>query len=318
MPFDQGPSPRVRGNRRSRVVEQARPRSIPACAGKPAAGETRRPIQAVHPRVCGETHHHIREFSVDRGPSPRVRGNRRSRCERVDLQRSIPACAGKPRASARIASRRRVHPRVCGETHRGRTLAQDLRGPSPRVRGNPLFALIHPVLRGSIPACAGKPQAEIARIDKERVHPRVCGETRSILAWMTTPSGPSPRVRGNRSRARGKRPRPRSIPACAGKPNPEYSDESSAPVHPRVCGETSVASGRATSSKGPSPRVRGNRCASRCNTWRVRSIPACAGKPLRQSDPVSSRMSKIVPAYADSPAMRRIRLHTSRASGSAR
>ena len=50
-------------------------------------------------------------------------------------------------------------------------------------------------------------------------------------------------------------------------------------VYPRVCGGTRTAASSAASTKGLSPRVRGNpQCAT---TWqrRLRSIPACAGEP---------------------------------------
>ena len=50
-------------------------------------------------------------------------------------------------------------------------------GLSPRVRGNlALVALLLVALR-SIPACAGEPQAALAKIRLTWVYPRVCGGT---------------------------------------------------------------------------------------------------------------------------------------------
>ena len=75
--FTMGPSPRVRGSRRPRPGDDTPPRSIPACAGKPARVLLGGQEEGVHPRVCGEA---VRSDLVDvigRGPSPRVRGSRR-------------------------------------------------------------------------------------------------------------------------------------------------------------------------------------------------------------------------------------------------
>ena len=94
-----------------------------------------------------------------------------------------------------------------------------------------------------------------------------------------SPSGLSPRVRGN---LRGEEPagfRRRSIPACAGKPLAAAEERVDPVVYPRVCGETSMASRVAAAIDGLSPRVRGNRRLIPRLARGLRSIPACAGKP---------------------------------------
>ena len=53
-PLTLGPSPRVRGSRGGSGPPQELPRSIPACAGKPARHALRTRDSWVHPRVCGE------------------------------------------------------------------------------------------------------------------------------------------------------------------------------------------------------------------------------------------------------------------------
>ena len=50
-----GLSPRVRGNRRLAQRPDIRARSIPACAGEPAAGDIILEVNKVYPRVCGGT-----------------------------------------------------------------------------------------------------------------------------------------------------------------------------------------------------------------------------------------------------------------------
>ena len=92
--------------------------------------------------------------------------------------------------------------------------------------------------------------------------------------------GLSPRGRGNHNAADLPPHRLRSIPAWAGEPPFARPKPSSARVYPRVGGGTKtwLAPGRST--RGLSPRGRGNRPASgRCVPPR-RSIPAWAGEPL--------------------------------------
>ena len=109
-------SPRVRGNRgRGETRRRAEP-SIPACAGEPIASSPWDSCESVYPRVCGGTGRRIAQTaaprvyprvcggtdfaqwtaSVQKGLSPRVRGNRHHRVAAQRPRRSIPACAGEP------------------------------------------------------------------------------------------------------------------------------------------------------------------------------------------------------------------------------
>ena len=143
----------------------------------------------------------VREM-LSKGPSPRVRGSRKSRPASARCSGSIPACAGKPSPPPRIQTDCRVHPRVCGEAMGLSLRAACGRGPSTRVRGSPRHEPRADARARSIPACAGKPVSDLRAVDLVRVHPRVCGE-----AWMPPPHifaipGPSPRVRGSRAGGR--------------------------------------------------------------------------------------------------------------------
>ena len=171
-----GLSPRVRGNLRESGVQQARLRSIPACAGEPLrprrADDLPRSIPAcagepfiffrvrqkswVYPRVCGGTYltgpflrraeglsprvrgnrTGCRPTTTGTGLSPRVRGNQRRPSRRSQWHRSIPACAGEPSGVTSTPSRLRVYPRVCGGTGTAPHHMASERGLSPRVRGN--------------------------------------------------------------------------------------------------------------------------------------------------------------------------------------
>ena len=113
-----GLSPRVRGNR----------------LRTPA----RRGLRWVYPRVCGGTRGPSWRFRNRTGLSPRVRGNRKLQGPSQHGHGSIPACAGEPPPSGSPEASATVYPRVCGGTANDFDGASNVRGLSPRVRGNPL------------------------------------------------------------------------------------------------------------------------------------------------------------------------------------
>ena len=112
----EGLSPRVRGNRADGAAAVHLGGSIPACAGEPRRRTRRRTRRGVYPRVCGGTGSAICTLLTAEGLSPRVRGNLAVVGAAVDVDGSIPACAGEPRPAHAAPSRRRVYPRVCGGT----------------------------------------------------------------------------------------------------------------------------------------------------------------------------------------------------------
>ena len=91
--------------------------------------------------------------------------------------------------------------------------------------------------------------------------------------------GLSPRVRGNPSPRAKRVACLGSIPACAGEPNEQHTNDPLSKVYPRVCGGTYFESNADRNSDGLSPRVRGNRMGHYLWGQWVRSIPACAGEP---------------------------------------
>ena len=193
------------------------------------------------------------------GLSPRVRGNLPYGPHRGIVRRSIPACAGEPRAYRHAAAPGQVYPRVCGGTADAPRLPLIPLGLSPRVRGNP-----------------AKPRASAWPC---WVYPRVCGGTAPEAAGVARPPGLSPRVRGNPVVAGGRRYGLRSIPACAGEPTAAPAGHCGSTVYPRVCGGTLLAPARPILEGGLSPRVRGNRIPCRIASAGAGSIPACAGEP---------------------------------------
>ena len=192
-----GLSPRVRGNRpRWWAAYQGR-RSIPACAGEPAAAMGISSDQEVYPRVCGGTSYSPAPILNSKGLSPRVRGNRSRTRSPGLVQGSIPACAGEPLPYPLPDRQIEVYPRVCGGTNRSLRRRARRRGLSPRVRGNRIGVIAGPPDPGSIPACAGEPSRGWAPGSSGRVYPRVCGGTPAGADFRFGAGGLSPRVRGN-------------------------------------------------------------------------------------------------------------------------
>ena len=122
---------------------------------------------------------------------------------------------------------------------------------------------------GSIPACAGEPNAESAS--------QTCG-------GHHLEAGLSPRVRGNRCRAEQCDRNPGSIPACAGEPSGRAFNPSAC-LSPRVRGNPSSQRAR-PHEQGLSPRVRGNHAVSEAFGKAIGSIPACAGEPECKPSPL--------------------------------
>ena len=211
------------------------------------------------------------------GSSPRVRGTGLHDARAMRGQWFIPACAGNGAVIFNARPGDLVHPRVCGERAtrpRGQVLAF---GSSPRVRGTVEQPETDAPKVRFIPACAGNGQIVGRGTRVHEVHPRVCGERRSIRLARRATGGSSPRVRGTVPRlGRGRLCR-RFIPACAGNGwNPNWHSPTF-PVHPRVCGERSMMRDTWSIHVGSSPRVRGT--VRHLNPPRLtdRFIPACAG-----------------------------------------
>ena len=273
-----GLSPRVRGNLHGLETGEAEKRSIPACAGEPAAQGAQGLQEGVYPRVCGGTSCRFAPTLAKGGLSPRVRGNHVQAADQAGATRSIPACAGGTHVGrVRTYRDRGLSPRVRGNPKRLRSCSAT--GLSPRVRGNRYRRPCRIPLPGSIPACAGEPLACRCLRPAGGVYPRVCGGTPSASARARSATGLSPRVRGNREPAGQRLVKHGSIPACAGEPVQGRDEITHGKVYPRVCGGTFQSAAGTGWPGGLSPRVRGNHN----NEWRCvdcgGSIPACAGEP---------------------------------------
>ena len=208
-----------------------------------------------------------------------MRGNPGTTPARRQSRGSIPACAGEPAHRHLHGGGGWVYPRVCGGTDRPVLESGRQKGLSPRVRGNRSPRCLAGERVRSIPACAGEPPPSILTPARRPVYPRVCGGTTCCIRNWVDGEGLSPRVRGNRGTRRRPAGRRRSIPACAGEPDPDKGKIPCPWVYPRVCGGTPSGGGDTGQPAGLSPRVRGNRVGRPALDDVARSIPACAGEP---------------------------------------
>ena len=145
----------MRGTRDLRVRARRAIRLIPAHAGNAQSQRQRRPIEAAHPRACGERIRSLNGAAARYGSSPRMRGTRcrleqRSHSPsahpracgergsmplRVPEIRLIPAHAGNANASRARLTTSSAHPRACGERVESDVPVFLRPGSSPRMRG---------------------------------------------------------------------------------------------------------------------------------------------------------------------------------------
>ena len=112
---DAGLSPRSRGSPSLRALDDTRTGSIPALAGKPGTRRLHACSGWVYPRARGEAEPSDVAGRDVGGLSPRSRGSRAKSVCVVEIQRSIPALAGKPCSGTPISLHGQVYPRARGE-----------------------------------------------------------------------------------------------------------------------------------------------------------------------------------------------------------
>ena len=213
-----------------------------------------------HPCVGGEN---VRgSWRVRRwvGSSPRGRGKPPSPSWAQSAHRLIPAWAGKTEMGGIEPPARRAHPRVGGENLKTPWFQCSRWGSSPRGRGKRDPSAEGRIIRGLIPAWAGKTRAKAPCASAVWAHPRVGGENRGATANTISDQGSSPRGRGKRRGKGRERRRRRLIPAWAGK--------------------TWTSGGGVPTGVGSSPRGRGKPFGADAHHDFSRLIPAWAGKTL--------------------------------------
>ena len=231
-----------------------------------------------HPRSRGENLIPTVMQLSSVGSSPLTRGKLEDMCG-VSLSRGlIPAHAGKTPTGARGPASCRAHPRSRGENRWGRGFAGREAGSSPLTRGKRLASRVCIVIRGLIPAHAGKTVLRVLRAGACAAHPRSRGENHPPQAGTRRYHGSSPLTRG-KLHLRGVRPRVRGlIPAHAGKTARRAHIHDLGAAHPRSRGENASIADRRSRARGSSPLTRGKRVGGSPSSGWPGLIPAHAGK----------------------------------------
>ena len=151
-----GSSPLTRGKRVLVGARNERPGIIPAHAGKTDVPLSREEMKRDHPRSRGENPMLIDLRTPSRGSSPLTRGKRSGRGPALVLTGIIPAHAGKTRTRREWLQQSEDHPRSRGENKLDKERAWPKVGSSPLTRGKQLLSGRRELLRGIIPAHAGK------------------------------------------------------------------------------------------------------------------------------------------------------------------
>ena len=170
-----------------------------------------------HPRACGENFSRPVGHHRDSGSSPRMRGKQVTRPDGHTASGLIPAHAGKTYPHPGPASKRKAHPRACGENLIAVWTAWIAPGSSPRMRGKRAGRQSYRPGHGLIPAHAGKTKTHLILPKELQAHPRACGENLFIDGDGVRLEGSSPRMRGKRMFSSWSCTTGGLIPAHAGK-----------------------------------------------------------------------------------------------------
>ena len=171
-----------------------------------------------------------------------------------------------------------AHPRSRGENTEADEDSRALWGSSPLTRGKREQRAARRVLRGLIPAHAGKTHLQRPAQGTVRAHPRSRGENRSRTSPAKCTSGSSPLTRGKLDGPAAHPQWTRLIPAHAGKTFGQGAFPWEVGAHPRSRGENYQAHATALSAGGSSPLTRGKLDRGLTAPKVSGLIPAHAGK----------------------------------------
>ena len=232
----------------------------------------------VTPAYTGEKHCACFRRTHSRGSPPRMRGKVGETYDRVSAARITPAHAGKSRICCPWLTPRQDHPRACGEKCEKCKYRDEAAGSPPRMRGKVGGRATTTATARITPAHAGKSPIPLGRVDRERDHPRACGEKKAAIVCLARDTGSPPRMRGKVSAEEKKLLKERITPAHAGKRKQLVQHPPLSRDHPRACGEKHVRVVRAALGRGSPPRMRGKAGRAGALSLRHGITPAHAGK----------------------------------------
>ena len=173
---NKGSSPLTRGKRLRETIAAAKPRLIPAHAGKTRTCPHALLPPSAHPRSRGENAITPLMATWSPGSSPLTRGKRGIGCNRSNVARLIPAHAGKTWVMLLMCVSHTAHPRSRGENVPASWDDPLACGSSPLTRGKPERLHTRGTHPGLIPAHAGKTLAGEGEMRRSAAHPRSRGE----------------------------------------------------------------------------------------------------------------------------------------------
>ena len=130
-------------------------------------------------------------------------------------RRITPAGAGKTPPAYFLYRHGRDHPRRCGENISGKIDKILYIGSPPQVRGKHTANKAKLLHCGITPAGAGKTSRKTKEKNKNKDHPRRCGENSATCSGANSDRGSPPQVRGKRTVKRSAAFYPRITPAGA-------------------------------------------------------------------------------------------------------
>ena len=126
---------------------------------------------------------------------PRVREKLDLFKDRVNVDRIIPASAGKTCLMATKEKLVEDHPRVCGKNWAIYEMGLDNQGSPPLLREKHNFHKANTSICRITPASAGKTEGLSSLWMCLQDHPRVCGKNRGIVQLVDVSTGSPPRLR---------------------------------------------------------------------------------------------------------------------------
>ena len=190
-----------------------------------------------HPRSRGENITWIAQLITSCGSSPLTRGKPLASLSGCEIERLIPAHAGKTGRRWLVCAACAAHPRSRGENRRERMENCHRPGSSPLTRGKQGVGLVGNGLDGLIPAHAGKTVQVATPAQIDAAHPRSRGENSQRLGPQNIIAGSSPLTRGKQCMLSSSGTILGLIPAHAGKTDFDARSFAWNGAHPRSRGE---------------------------------------------------------------------------------
>ena len=170
------------------------------------------------------------------------------------------------------------HPRIRGENSGFDAEDIDFRETSPHTRGELKQSKFKRLVRGNIPAYAGRTVLALASERPWRKHPRIRGENALRKSACCLTSETSPHTRGEQNARGAFRADVGNIPAYAGRTGRTPQNFARPEKHPRIRGENTHTGQKLLKLPETSPHTRGEPFYDPKSGVKRGNIPAYAGR----------------------------------------